>query len=247
MSQESEQNNNKVSIVIVDDHQIFRQGIESNLELHDDLEVIGQGGDGKRGLELVRELQPDIVILDINLPLMNGIQVIRQISSDHLPVKVVMLTAYDDAEQVMHAMRAGAAAYCAKEIEPTRLVEVIRYVLQGRYVVHNQVMDDESLGEWLDAGVEALAGPYYADLGDTFSPLSPREMEILQYVTQGMSNKEIAQLLSISHQTVKNHMTSILRKLAVDDRTQAAVYALRRGWVRLRDAIADDDALGKTD
>ena len=104
MSQESEQNNSKVSIVIVDDHQIFRQGIESNLELHDDLEVIGQGGDGKRGLELVRELQPDIVILDINLPLMNGIQVIRQISSDHLPVKVVMLTAYDDAEQVMHAM-----------------------------------------------------------------------------------------------------------------------------------------------
>jgi DNA-binding NarL/FixJ family response regulator len=171
---------------------------------------------------------------------MNGIQVIRQITSEHLPVKVIMLTAYDDAEQVMHAMRAGAAAYCAKEIEPVRLVEVIRYVLQGRYVIHNQVMDDERLEEWLDKGVVALAGPYYADLGDTYSPLSPREMEILQYVTQGMSNKEIAQLLSISHQTVKNHMTSILRKLAVDDRTQAAVYALRRGWVRLRDAIPDD-------
>ena len=239
MSQESDQHDT-VSIVIVDDHQIFRQGIESNLELHDDLEVVGQGGDGKRGLQIIRDLQPDIAILDINLPLMNGIQVIRQISSDHLPVKVIMLTAYDDAEQVMHAMRAGAAAYCAKEIEPSRLVEVIRYVLQGRYVVHNQVMDDERLAEWLDKGVVALAGPYYADLGDTFSPLSPREMEILQYVTQGMSNKEIAQLLSISHQTVKNHMTSILRKLAVDDRTQAAVYALRRGWVRLRDAVADD-------
>ena len=87
----------------------------------------------------------------------------------------------------------------------------------------------------MDEGVQAVAGHYFAELSETFSPLSPREMEILQYVTQGLSNKQIAQLLRISHQTVKNHMTSILRKLAVDDRTQAAVYALRRGWVRLRD------------
>ena len=225
----------KIGILIVDDHHIFRQGVQINLEVHEDIEILGQGADGEQALALVRKLQPDVILLDINLPRMNGIQVTRQLVAEHQPTRVVMLTAFDDPEQVIHAMRAGAAAYCAKEIEPEKLVDVIRHVYEGRYVVHNQVFDRAGIEGWISRGVEAVAGQYYADLAETFSPLSAREMEILQYVCRGLSNKEIAKKLKISHQTVKNHMTAILRKLAVEDRTQAAVFALRRGWVRLKD------------
>jgi DNA-binding NarL/FixJ family response regulator len=139
-------------------------------------------------------------------------------------------------------MRAGASAYCPKEIEPDKLIEIIRQVNLGRYVVNGQVMGQDAVDEWIDKGVREIAGPYYSDLDNTFSPLSPREMEILQHVTRGLSNKEIANILKISHQTVKNHMTSILRKLAVEDRTQAAVFALRRGWVRVDDDSTDSDS-----
>jgi DNA-binding NarL/FixJ family response regulator len=225
----------EISVLIVDDHRIFREGIQVNLELHDDIKVLGHGANGQQALGLVRELRPDVVIMDINLPLMNGIQVTRTLTAEGHPTAIIMMTAYDDAEQVIHAMRAGASAYCAKEIEPDQLVEVIRHVHRGHYVVHEQVFDRAGIAEWIEKGIQAVAGQYYLDLGEPFSPLSPREMEILQHVTRGLSNKEIAQALQISHQTVKNHMTSILRKLAVEDRTQAAVFALRRGWVRLRD------------
>lgn len=224
-----------IGVLIVDDHSIFRQGVQMNIEMYEDIDVVGQAADGNAALEMIRTQKPDIALMDINLPLMNGIQVTRQIAAERIPTRVVMLTAYDDLEQVIHAMRAGASAYCPKEIMPAKLVEVIRLARAGHYVVREQVFDREGLDAWLDRGVHEVAGQYYADLADTFSPLSPREMEILQFVTRGLSNKQIAQALDISHQTVKNHMTAILRKLAVQDRTQAAVYALRHGWVRLQD------------
>lgn len=236
MIEDGSKNTEKViSVLIVDDHRIFREGIQVNLELHADIKVIGHGANGEQALERIAELRPDVAIVDINLPLMNGLQVTRKIVDEGRQTHVIIVTAYDDAEQVIHAMRAGASAYCNKEIEPQQLVEVIRYVNQGYYVVNNQVYDHRGLDDWLDKGVESVADQYYVDMAEPFSPLSPREMEILQHVTRGLSNKEIAQALQISHQTVKNHMTSILRKLAVEDRTQAAVYALRRGWVRLKD------------
>jgi DNA-binding NarL/FixJ family response regulator len=227
--------NRKITVLIVDDHHIFRQGVRVNLELHEDLEIIGEGSTGDQGLEMVRTYQPDVVIMDINLPVMNGIAVTRQLMTEGQPSRVIMLTAYDDIQQMIHAMKAGAAAYCAKEVDPENLVEVIRQVNQGRYVVNNQMFDQVGIDQWIESGVHSIVGEYYGDLPETFSPLSPREMEILQCVTRGQSNKEIARYLRISHQTVKNHMTSILRKLAVADRTQAAVFALRRGWVRLVD------------
>jgi DNA-binding NarL/FixJ family response regulator len=225
----------RINLVIVDDHQIFRQGVKLNLELQEDLRVVAECSNGEQALEVIRQMEPDVAIIDINLPLVNGIQVTRQLASEHLRTRYIMLTAYDDVQQVIHAMRAGASAYCAKEIEPDKLVEVIRHVNRGRYVVRDQIFDAEGIIAWIESGVESVAGQYYADMAESFSPLSGREMEILQYVTSGLSNKEIARTLKISHQTVKNHMTSILRKLAVEDRTQAAVFALRRGWVRLSD------------
>lgn len=230
------------TVLIVDDHPLFREGLSKVFSLEDDLEVIGEAADGEKALLLARQTRPDVVVIDINLPTMNGLQVTRQLKADRTGVTIVMLTAYHDQEQVLHAMRAGASAYYPKDVEPLRLIEVIRQCKQGLYIVDDQVFDEAGLRSWLDAGVEAATGPYMVDPTEHFVPLSPREMEILQFVTRGMSNKQIALELGISHQTVKNHMTSILKKLDVEDRTQAAVYALRRGWVRMQDTLSEDES-----
>lgn len=222
----------KITLLIVDDHPVFRQGLRNVFASEDDIEIIAEGTSGEQALNLVRTLHPDVLLLDINLPGINGLQVTSRLKAGHSPTAIVLLTAYDDMEQVLHAMRSGGAAYCPKDIEPERLIAIVRRAAQGLYVVGDNIFDKDSLKAWLDAGVEAATGPYMVDPGEHFVPLSPREMEILRFVTRGKSNKEIAQALGISHQTVKNHMTSILKKLDVRDRTQAAVYALRRGWVR---------------
>jgi DNA-binding NarL/FixJ family response regulator len=229
----------KVTLLIVDDHPVFRQGLRNVFMTEPDIDVVAEGASGEEALHLVHTLQPDVLLLDINLPGINGLQVTSRLKADHAQTAIVLLTAYDDMEQVLHAMRSGGAAYCPKDIEPELLIDIVRNVARGYFVVGNQVFDEQELKNWLDAGVEAVTGPYMVDPGEHFVPLSPREMEILLFVTQGKSNKEIAQSLGISHQTVKNHMTSILKKLDVRDRTQAAVYALRRGWVRTHDTIDD--------
>lgn len=225
----------KITILLVEDHPLFRQGLREALTEDEAIEVIGESEDGIDALDQVRRLRPQIAVMDVNLPGQNGIQVCRTIRNDRLETAVVILTAYDDAEQIIHAFRAGAYAYCPKEITPRRLIETLRQVAQGHYVVGDQLFDKEGIEAWLDKKVSQVNRPYMDETQEAFSPLSPREMEILQYVTRGMSNKEIAYALGISHQTVKNHMTAILQKLDVEDRTQAAVYALRHGWVRLQD------------
>ncbi len=225
----------KFSIIIVDDHPLFREGVRSVIDAEDDLNVLAEGTSGDQALQLVRELRPRVALIDINMPNMNGMQVTRQIKSERLDTSIVLLTAYDDVEQVLHAFSAGASAYCSKDVEAGKLVDIVRQVARGFYIVGDQVFDAEGLEDWLSRGVEAVRRPHLDGDIEAFTPLSPREMEILQYVTRGMSNKEIAAKLGISHQTVKNHMTAILHKLDVEDRTQAAVYALRHGWVRLQD------------
>jgi DNA-binding NarL/FixJ family response regulator len=223
------------TIIIVDDHPLFRDGLQKALDFEEDLEVIGQSDDGEKALQLVRDLQPDVVLLDVSLPTMNGLQVARQLKSEHSEIAVVMLTGYHDTEQVLHAMRAGASAYCAKDITPEKLIAIIRDVALGLYIVDEERMDQRGIESWIQSRIERMTGPYMVDPDEHFVPLSPREMEILQFVTHGLSNKEIATKLGISQQTVKNHMTSILKKLNVEDRTQAAVTALRHGWVRIQD------------
>jgi DNA-binding NarL/FixJ family response regulator len=224
-----------ISVVIVDDHPLFREGVRNVLDGEPDVEVVSESTSGDTGLESIREFRPAVALVDVNLPNMNGIQVTRQIASERLDTAVVLLTAYDDVEQVFHAFKAGASAYCSKDVEPGKLLDVIRQVSRGFYVVGDQVYDEAGLEQWLSRGVETIRRPHLEGDVEAFTPLSPREMEILQYVTRGLSNKEIAVQLGISHQTVKNHMTAILHKLDVEDRTQAAVYALRHGWVRLQD------------
>lgn len=221
-----------ISIIIVDDHPLFRQGVADTLSLEPDLRVLAQASTGDEGLEMVRRFQPRVAVIDVNLPGINGQQLTRQIVSEKLPTRVILLTAYDDDEQKIHAMRSGAAAYCTKDVQPDKLINIVRSVAGGAYILGEQQLDPSMIEHWLEDQTEG-ALRMYSDPGEPFQPLSGREMEVLAHVTNGMSNKEIAVILGISHQTVKNHVTAILRKIGVEDRTQAAIYALRRGWVRL--------------
>lgn len=225
----------KIKLLIVDDHPVFRQGLIDVLDTDTSMEVVGQAADGEVAIEMTQEVKPDVILMDINLPTINGLQVTRKIKSQFTDAKVIMITGYDDVEQVFHAIRAGASAYCPKDITPEELINIIHAVREGNYYVDGKTVNYEDLMDWIENKVGRFAGPMDSESDELFVPLSPREMEILEHVTRGLSNKEIAYKLGISHQTVKNHMTAILRKLRVDDRTQAAVYALRHGWVRLED------------
>ena len=224
--------------MIVDDHPLFRQGLVDVLEMDDSVAVVAAATNGDMAIYLAEEHRPEIVLMDVNLPDMNGLQVTRRILSLVPETKIIILTGYDDAEQVYHAMQLGAVAYCAKDVPPEGLLNTIHAVYDGNYVIHNQVLTNEEIDTWFQRrATRYTAYPTEEQTGNTtFTPLSPREMEILDLVTRGASNKEIAHRLTISQQTVKNHMTAVLRKLRVDDRTQAAVYALRHGWVRLDSA-----------
>ncbi len=210
---------NAIRILIVDDHPLFRRGLHDVLSVEDDFEIVAEAATGSAALQVIRSIHPDVAIVDVNLPDTNGHEIVRWVTRERLPTRVILLTAYDDVSQQRQALAEGAAAYCSKEVSPAWLVELIRHVAAGRYVVGQRVMNEQEKAAWLlnDSGAP---------------PLSPREMEVLRLITQGMSNKEIANQLGISEQTVKNHVTAILRKLNVEDRTQAAVYALQYGWVR---------------
>jgi DNA-binding NarL/FixJ family response regulator len=224
----------EVTIIVVDDHPLFRQGVINLLSLEPGFKIVGQAENGTNALALIRNLHPAIAVVDIGLPGMNGQQVTRRVVQEKLPTRIVLLTAYDDQEQIIHAAWAGAAAYCAKDIEPNQLIQAIKEVVEGKFVIQGRVFSQKEFEYWLEEEMEK-ARHLYSEPGSPFHPLSDREMEVLTCVVKGLSNKEIASSLGISHQTVKNHVTSILRKFGVEDRTQAVVYALKRGWVKLTD------------
>lgn len=229
----------QISVVIIDDHPLFRQGVMDVLSLDDGIRIIGQASDGDEGFEIIRELQPDIAIVDINLPGLNGQQITQQVIHEKLPSRVLLLTAYHDQEQILHSAISGAAGYCSKDIEPVKLLQAVHEIRNGNYFLNEQVMSITDFSTWLENQLESVKQSYSAP-GNPFHPLSNREMEVLNHVVAGKSNKEIASLLEISHQTVKNHVTSILRKFGVEDRTQAVVYALKRGWVNLNENNAQE-------
>ncbi len=221
-----------IRLIVVDDHPLFRQGVADTLSLEPGFEIVAQAEEGDQALSLIRSLKPDVAILDVNLPGMNGQQLTHAIRSEKLSTRVIMLTGYDDEDQILHAALAGAAGYCAKDIQPALLVRVVRAVATGKFAFGSQIMERYEFEDWLRTRLDA-ARRSYSEPGASFHPLSDREMEVLACVVKGLSNKEIAGMLGISHQTVKNHITAILRKFAVEDRTQAVVYALKHGWVKL--------------
>lgn len=225
----------KIRVMLVDDHPLFRAGLRRVLELEPDLEIIGEADNGRDALKRARALKPQVILMDVNLPNLNGLQVTRELTGARQDVAVIVLTAYHDDEQMLHAIRAGGSAYFPKDVDPQELIRAIHQVSQGNYVLNDAVLAKPQVASWLLNQFEQMPSASTDDAELTFHPLSTREMEILTCITHGKSNKQIAQQLGISRQTVKNHMTTILRKLAVNDRTQAAVYALKRGWVRLQD------------
>lgn len=228
----------RIEIIIVDDHPLYRRGIRWSLESEHDMLVVGEAGDGPSAVQQIDLLSPDVVLIDINMPLMSGLEVTRVVKRRHPQTAVVILTMHEDDEQLFHAIRVGAQAYATKDVEAEELIRLIRRVARGEYLINenvlsrpfvaSRVLDQFREQSAIDTGGEKI-----------FSPLTPREVEILDCVAQGNSNKEIAQILAISDQTVKNHITSILRKLAVNDRTQAVIYALRHGWIKM----AEDNTL----
>ena len=227
---------NKVRILLVDDHPLFRQGVTWTLGNQPDLDIVGEVADGQAAIQQADVLLPDLVLCDINLPGMNGLEVTRILKRRHPQMAVIILTLHEDDEQLFHAIRVGASAYAIKDIAAQDLISLIRRVGRGEYLINENVLSRPFVASKVLDQFRELAT--LDEASDTvFSPLTPREVEILDCVARGNSNKEIARLLSISDQTVKNHITSILRKLAVNDRTQAVIYALRHGWIKLGDDV----------
>jgi DNA-binding NarL/FixJ family response regulator len=221
-----------IRVVVADDHPIYRQGIRGLLEAQADINLIGEASDGQEAIELVRTLSPDVVVVDTELPTIDGIGVARAIKRDLPGTAVILLAANEDEEQLFIALKVGAAAYFRSDIQPDELLHGIRRVNAGEYVINDSVLTRPLVASRVMKQFRDLSA-VGQDVEPLFVPLSAREIEVLDYIARGNSNKEIARALKISDQTVKNHITSILKKLAVNDRTQAVVYALRRGWIKL--------------
>ena len=229
---------NRIELVIVDDHPIFRRGIRWSLEHEPDLVVVGEAGDGPSAIQQIEMTSPNVVLIDINMPQMSGLEVTRIVKRRQPQTNVIILTMHEDDEQLFHAIRVGAAAYATKDIEASELIRLIRRVARGEYLINDTVLSRPFVAARVLEQFREMSQMGIGSEG-VFSPLTPREVEILDCVAQGNSNKDIARILSISDQTVKNHITSILRKLAVNDRTQAVIFALRHGWIKLADELVE--------
>ncbi|WP_378950719.1 response regulator [Pelosinus sp. sgz500959] len=214
-----------IKIIIADDHVLLRQGIRNVLELEQDLQVIGEAGDGEQAVELAIELAPDILLLDINMPKMNGLEVIRKMAEEQKQVKIIVLTMHDDENYVIEVVKAGALGYLLKDIEPGLLVKAIRTVYEGESFIYPSLAK-KLFFEINRQHMKALENAKVIERSKE-DRLSYRELEVLEMVCKGMNNQEVAKSLFLSEKTVKNHLTNIFRKIGVTDRTQAVLYAIK--------------------
>lgn len=224
---------NPIRVLIIDDHPLFRQGIRWSLEDADDIVVVGEAENGQEAMKLTERLNPDVVLVDINLPGLNGLEVARVIKRRDPRIGIIVLTVYEDDEQLFQAIKVGAAAYASKDVNPEELIFFIREVAKGRYLINDTVLAKPAVARRVLHQFRELAANDDEQTSDLFAPLTSREIEILDCIARGLSNKEIATELSISGQTVKNHITSILSKLQVNDRTMAVIYAIKKGWIKM--------------
>ena len=232
----------EIRVLIMDDHPIFRRGIRWILDTAPDINVVSEAENGQEAIDMADRLSPDVVLVDINLPGMNGLEIARVIKRRDPRVRIIVLSVSEDDEQLFNAIKVGAAAYAPKGIPPEELMRIIREVAQGAYLINDTVMQKPHVAARVLNQFRELAssGEEGAQL---FAPLTSREIEILDCIARGMSNKEIASQLSISGQTVKNHITSILSKLQVNDRTMAVIFAIQKGWIKMGgDKPADTDS-----
>ena len=222
----------RVKILIVDDHALFRVGIRQILEREPDLEVVAEADDARTALDAAFATNPDVVLMDLTLPAPGGIETTQRVKRELPAAAIVVLATEEDEDALFESIKAGAAAFILKDIAPEDLVMIIRRVVAGEYLINDKVFSKPAVASRVLKEFRELA-VYGQEAAPIFAPLSPREVEILDNIAQGMTNKQVAYALSISEQTVKNHMSSILRKLSVNDRTQAVVYAMRQGWIRM--------------
>lgn len=218
-----------IRVLIVDDHTLFRSGLKSLLQRHEEFEVIGEAGDGLEGVKRAKTLKPEVVLLDLHMPGMSGLEAVRIISEDLPEARVLMLTVSEDEEDLLQTLRAGASGYLLKNVETEFLVDAICRAAEGESVVAPQMMSKLIHGVRQSLTTRnPAAEPAGKPDGER---LSPREKEILSCLARGESNKEIARLLDVAESTVKIHVQSILRKLNLTSRVQAAVYAVEHGIV----------------
>lgn len=210
----------QVEVVIVDDHVMVREGIKQLLEMDGDIRVIGEASDGEAGLKVVEATDPDVLLLDVNMPKMNGLEVLQKIKESGIKRKVLILTIHNEVEYLLKAIEIGVDGYVLKDSELSVLRRAIFAVNEGNTYIQS------SLAPLLK---QRLEEPDVVESNE--EGLTKREMEVLKLIAEGLYNKEIADRLTISEKTVKNHVSNIFRKIDVSDRTQAAVYAIRSGYV----------------
>jgi NarL family two-component system response regulator LiaR len=211
-----------VTIVIVDDHSIVRQGVRALLETQKDIFIVGEAASGDEAVRLCADQAPDVVLMDLVMPGLNGVEATRQIKQVSPRTQVIVLTSYHEDEHILPAIRAGALSYLLKDVGPSELLTAVRKAAQGETTIHPRVASRM---------MQALHGSASKE-ENPFADLSKREIEVLRLIADGLSNSAIAESLFISEKTVKSHVGNILSKLHLADRTQAAVYAWRSGLVQ---------------
>jgi DNA-binding NarL/FixJ family response regulator len=213
-----------IKLMIADDHRLFREGIKALLAVTDDIEIVGEAEDGGSTIEKCLELQPDVILMDINMPGLNGIQATARILERQPQSRIVMLTMLEDDASVFHAMRAGARGYLLKGADPQEVLSVIRAVAEGQALFGPAIA-----ARLLNYFKELSIKPSLPRTGTDFQELTERELEVLRLISQGLNNQDIAHKLFLSPKTVRNHITNIFSKLQVADRAQAIVRAREAG------------------
>ncbi len=226
----------KTSIVIIDDHQLFREGVKRILDFEASFDVVAEGDDGSQAMNLVEEYNPDVVIMDINMPNINGIEATKMLIDHYPETKVIILSIHDDENYVQHALKTGAQGYLLKEMDADALIEAVHVVANGGSylhprVTHNLVKEYRRLVAEENSGHDSMQAP---EIRRPLHLLTKRECEVLQLLADGQSNRTIGESLYISEKTVKNHVSNILQKMNVNDRTQAVVLAIKNGWVEVK-------------
>ncbi|WP_209121577.1 response regulator transcription factor [Alkalihalobacillus sp. BA299] len=227
-----------IRIVIIDDHQLFREGVKRILAMEDHFDVVAEGDDGEQALALVEEHQPDVILMDINMPKVNGMEATRELIQKYPDVKVLILSIHDDESYVTHVLKTGAAGYLLKEMDANALIQAVKVVGEGGAyihpkVTHNLIKDYRRLANE-DETDSSEIGYREVEYRKPLHILTRRECEVLQLMTDGYSNRMIGEALFISEKTVKNHVSNILQKMSVNDRTQAVVESIKNGWVMVR-------------
>jgi two-component system, NarL family, response regulator DegU len=223
-------------IVIIDDHQLFREGVKRILDFEPSFQVVAEGDDGSEAISLVEQYNPDVIIMDINMPNRNGVEATAELIEKYPDSKVIILSIHDDENYVTHALKTGATGYLLKEMDADALVEAVKVVADGGSYLHPRVTHN-LVKEYRRLSSDEGGTDKYISQVEIRRPLhllTRRECEVLQLLADGKSNRGIGEALFISEKTVKNHVSNILQKMNVNDRTQAVVVAIKNGWVEVR-------------